>query len=81
MENDFNLQNVNDSTVIPLGAFQTCFEIEATDDHFVENDELFTLVVEAINPNDLVSTNATIIISDNDGKNMLLYWPCNLFVS
>ena len=41
----------------------------AVDDEIIENDETFTLVVEATNPNDIVEGNTTVVISDNDRKN------------
>ena len=60
--------NANDSTVdvISRGQDKTCFELMANDDDIIEDDELFTIVVEAIHPNDR-GTNTTVTISDNDG--------------
>ena len=65
---DFQLMNANDSTIVVIsrGENNTCFELLAIDDNIIEDDELFTIVVEAIHPNDR-GTNTTVTISDNDG--------------
>ena len=60
---------VNTSTIIPPGVFEACLQLVAIDDEIVEDSEVFTVVVEAMNPNDMVNGTASIIISDNDGKN------------
>ena len=65
-EDDYNTSNV--PAVIPVGVSQSCFQLVAIDDTRIESDEEFTLIIEAKNPNDVVSGNMTIIISDNDGK-------------
>lgn len=54
-------------TVINPGMFQTCFDVEAVDDVFVEGDEVVIAIAEARNVNDIVIANATITIGDNDG--------------
>ena len=55
--------------MISVGAFQTCFQVVANEDVFVEGDEVFTIFVKSANPNDMTSTNATLAtITDNDGK-------------
>ena len=61
--------NANESTVVVIsqGEDKSCFELLAIDDDIIEDDELFTIVVEAIHPNDK-GTNTTVTISDNDGQ-------------
>ena len=67
-DNDFELTNVNESTVaiIPREENMTCFDLLAIDDVFVEDVEEFAITAEALHPND-VNTNATVTILDNDG--------------
>lgn len=55
---------------IPTTVSETCFQITAIDDDIVENNEEFTLIVDTINPNDMVDGNATVNISDNDGRKL-----------
>lgn len=69
---------MNEPTTIPVGVFQTCFPLEAVDDEIVEDDEIFSVVAKVINPNDMVNSNTTVIISDNDGKDEP---SCNITVS
>ena len=64
---DFRIRNLVKPTVINPGMFQTCFDIEAVDDVFVEGDEVVIVIAEARNVNDVVTTNAAITIGDNDG--------------
>ena len=47
---------------------ESCFNLEINDDEIVEAEEALTLVIEAMDPNDIVDTNSTIFISDNDRK-------------
>ena len=61
----------NESTIISVGAFQTCIQIVANEDEFVEGDEGFTVFVELTDPDDVVGTNGTLItITDNDGEDV-----------
>ena len=62
---DFTIVNV--STIIPPGVFEACLQLVAVDDETVEDHELFIVVVETINPSDMVNGTTSIIISDNDG--------------
>ena len=63
---DYNITNLPAS--IPVGQSEVCFQLVGVDDTIVENDEGFTLVIEATNFNDAVLSNATVIISDNERK-------------
>ena len=64
-----DLTILNESAEISVGAFQTCFQVAANEDIFVEDDEVFTVVIDLSNSNDMVNINATlVIISDNDGE-------------
>ena len=65
-EGDYNI--TNQPAVIPVGVSQTCFQLVAIDDTIIENEEGFTLVVEAVNSNDVIVDNATIAIYDNECK-------------
>ena len=56
------------TNVIPPGDSEACFQLLAVDDETVEDDELFTVVVETGNSNDILNETATIIMSDNDGN-------------
>ena len=47
---------------------QACFQLVAIDDTIVESEEVFTLIIEASNSNDIVSGNVTVVIVDNDSK-------------
>ena len=53
---------------IPIGVSESCFNLEINDDEIVEAEEALTLVIEAMDPNDIVDTNSTIFIADNDRK-------------
>ena len=54
--------------VIPPGASETCFQLQAVDDEIVEDNELFMVMVEAVNPNDVINRTALVMITDNDGE-------------
>ena len=79
-KSDINI--TNELVIIPIGVSQVCFEVFAIDDAILESEESFTLVVEAMNPNDVVDGNTTVVISDNDGKKatityinlMMIFW-------
>ena len=58
---------LNISSVIPPGVSEACLQLLATDDEIVEDDEVFTVMVKAGNPNDKVNGTASVVISDNDG--------------
>lgn len=68
---DFTI--VNMSTIIPPEEFEACLQLAAVDDEIVEDHEFFIVMVEALNPNDVVNGTASIIISDNDGKDHYTY--------
>ena len=61
------------STVISPGISEACIQFLAIDDTVVENCELFILMAEISNPNDIVNGTVSIIILDNDGKNDYAY--------
>ena len=64
---DFNI--TNQLVAIPVGVSEVCFQLVAVDDVIVESDEMFILVVEATNSNDMVDGNIVVVtISDNDRK-------------
>ena len=63
---DFNISNQLE--VVPVNTSEVCFQLEAIDDEIVEDEEFYTLVVNALNPNDIVDANTTVVILDNDGK-------------
>ena len=66
---DYNIVSQLQQAVLSKAASETCFQILAVDDEIVEYDEELTVVFEPTNPNDRISGNTTIIISDNDRKN------------
>lgn len=59
---------MNESTVIPPGISEACLLLLAIDDEIIEDNERFTVIVEAKNPSDMVNGTTMIIISDNDGN-------------
>ena len=60
--------NIMDSVIeIPIGESEACIHLGAVDDNIVENEEEFILAVKAINMNDVLDSNTTLFISDNDG--------------
>ena len=59
---------MNESTIIPPGVSEACFELLAVDDEIVEDNECFTVMVKAENPSDLVNGTTVMIIFDNDGN-------------
>ena len=63
-----DLTIVNQSTVIPPGVSEACVLLLAVDDEIVEDNEAFTIIVETDDPSGMVNGNASIVISDNDGK-------------
>ena len=68
---DFNISDQLD--VIHVNTSEACFQLVAIDDEVVEDDETYTLIVNALNPNDNVDANTTVIIVDNDGKQKKRY--------
>ena len=63
--------NIMSSVIeIPIGESKACIQLEAVDDNIVENEEEFILAVKAINMNDVLDSNTTIFISDNDGMSI-----------
>ena len=70
-KDDLNI--TNQPVVIPNGVSEACFQLVAVDDGVVESNETFTLVVEATNSNDMVEENTTVVISDNDRKNITVH--------
>lgn len=54
--------------MIPIGESSVCFQVLAVNDKIIENEEVFTLIVEPFNPNDIIDGNTTLIIVDNDCK-------------
>ena len=52
---------------IPIGASETCFQVEAVDDEIVESEEVFAVIIAATHPNDMVNGSTTVVINDNDG--------------
>ena len=64
---DFNVTDL--PLEISIGSAQACFQFEAVDDEIVESDEIVSLIIDTLNPYDIVvDGNSTIIISDNDGR-------------
>ena len=63
---DISVMNV--STIIPPGVYEACIKVLAIDDRIIEGDEIFTVSVEVEDQRDRIDGNATVIISDNDGK-------------
>ena len=47
----------------------------AIDDDIVESDEVSTLVIQTTNINDVVDSNITFTISDNDGERNVQFSP------
>ena len=62
---DFSI--LNESNIILPGVSESCVELLAVDDEIIEGSELFTVIVNAENPSDMVNGTTTIIILDNDG--------------
>lgn len=54
--------------MIPSGLYEACFQVRAVDDDIIEDTELFTVMVETSNANDVVNGTTLMIISDNDGN-------------
>ena len=54
--------------MISVGTYQACFKVEAKEDVFIELDEVFSIFVDTINTHDVVNTNITLVITDNDGE-------------
>lgn len=69
---DFSL--INPPVTIPSGVPEACFHVVAIDDKIVEDREVFTLMVETTNTYDDVDINMTIIILDNDSKELILVY-------
>ena len=74
-----DLSVFSQTTFIPVGKFKACLQILATDDGIAENDEVFTITFNATNPKDRVTGNASVTISDNDGKDS--FEPCTFYAS
>ena len=66
---DFAIRNT--TSIIPPGLTRSCLQLEAFNDEIVEDDELFTIMYEAVNPRDSVNGTTSLIICDNDGKSIL----------
>ena len=58
---------MNLSSTVPPGESEGCVQILAVDDEVVEENEVYTVFVQAENANDRVNGSVTIIITDNDG--------------
>ena len=67
-----DLTAANVSNIIPPGLSKACLQLLAVDDDIVEGNDIFTVTAEAANTRDLVNGNASITISDNDGKNNMI---------
>ena len=63
------------ATIIPPGLTRACLQLEAIDDEIVEDNELFMVIIEAVNPSDSVNGTTSLTIYDNDGKciHVILY--------
>ena len=57
--------------IIPPGDSEACLQLLATDDEIVEDDEHFIVMAETVNSNDIVNGTTSIIISDNDGNEIM----------
>ena len=66
-----DLTAANVSSIIPPGSSEACLQLLAVDDDIVEGTDVFTVTAEAANTRDTVNGNASITISDNDGKNSI----------
>ena len=63
--------NIMSSVIgIPIEESEACIQLGAVDDNIVENEEEFILAVKAINMNDVLDSNTTLFISDNDGMSI-----------
>ena len=56
------------AAVIPPGESEACFHPLAVDDEIIEDNEVFVVVVEAVNPIDVINKTVLVMITDNDGK-------------
>ena len=56
------------ATVIPLEKSEACFTLLAVDDSIVEDNEVFVVTIEALNPNDVINRNLLVMVADDDGK-------------
>ena len=65
-ENDVTI--VNMTSVIPPGVSEACVLLLAVEDEVVEDNEVFTIIVNTEDPSDTVNGSISIVISDNDGK-------------
>ena len=70
---------MNTMNVIPPGVSEACLQLLAVDDEIVESNELFTAVVEAHDPNDMVDGATSFAILDNDGNNNYSGTPLQQF--
>ena len=59
---------ISEPTEISMGTREACLQLTATDDSVAEQDEVFTVMVQPLNPSDQVNGSTSIIITDNDGK-------------
>lgn len=54
-------------SVIPPGASESCFQLLAVDDEIIEETEVFMVIVETVNPNDVINKTILVVVTDNDG--------------
>lgn len=66
VKDDFTI--ISEPTGIPMGTREACLQLTAADDSIAEQDEVFIVMIQPINPSDQVNGTTAIIITDNDGK-------------
>ena len=65
---------LSSNTEIPVGNSSVCVFVVAYDDEIAEYDESVLIIVNPVNPLDVVNQNTSFLIMDNDG----LYMHINL---
>ena len=65
---------LSNNTEIPVGNSSVCVFVVAYDDEIAEYDESVLIIVNPVNPLDVVNQNTSFLIMDNDG----LYMHINL---
>lgn len=60
------------STVISVGETEACITVMTVDDDRIEAEETLTVVASPYNPRDTVDSNASVVITDNDGEKIIL---------
>lgn len=59
----------DDLLFLPIGPTESCVQIVLLEDSIVENDEVFSVVLESTDPDVVLSpTSARVTIVDDDGK-------------